>query len=64
MHNNIFEATPKTDMVSRTFHLHHDQLKPLQKIAKDLGISQSEIVRRSISLFLLEYEKRADSQKS
>jgi metal-responsive CopG/Arc/MetJ family transcriptional regulator len=59
MKQNIFSAAPKTDMVSRTFHLHQEQLKPLQETAKELGVSQSEIVRRAISLFITEYQKRA-----
>jgi len=59
MKQNIFNAKPKNDMVSRTFHLDKEQLDPLLETSKDLGISQSEVVRRSISLFITEYKKRA-----
>ena len=59
MKQNIFNAKPKNDMVSRTFHLDKEQLNPLLETSKELGISQSEVVRRSISLFIAEYNKRA-----
>lgn len=64
MKHNIFSAAPPNEMRSRTFHLHQDQLSPLKETAKKLGVSQSEIVRRAVSLFMDEYKKRTGAGAS
>jgi hypothetical protein len=57
MMHNTFEAQPKREMISRTFHLDIQQLEPLKKVSRELGISQSEIIRRSVTLFIDEFKK-------
>ncbi len=59
MERNIFRASARKEMISRTFHLDSGQLESLQKVSKKLGISQSEMVRRSISYFTEEYAKQS-----
>jgi len=59
---NTFEAEQRREMISRTFHLDIKQLAPLKKVSAELGISQSEAIRRSIALFIEEYKKH--SQKT
>jgi len=58
MDKNIFAPVEKNVKISRTFHLYQNQLKPLQDVSKQLGISQSEMVRLSISYFIDEYKKQ------
>jgi len=57
MVNNTFEAQTKREMISRTFHLDSRQLEPLKKVSRELGISQSEMIRRSVALFIDEFKK-------
>lgn len=59
---NAFETEQRREMISRTFHLDIKQLVPLKKVSVELGISQSEAIRRSIALFIEEYKKH--SQKN
>jgi len=47
-----FEGGSRKERISRTFHLEVDQLEPLQKASKTMGVSQSEVVRRSINFFI------------
>jgi hypothetical protein len=51
---DAFEGTEKKQRISRTFHLEMGQIDPLMQASKVLGISQSEVVRRSIDYFLEE----------
>lgn len=64
MESNSFEAAKRREMVSRTFHLDVKQLEPLQKVSKQLEISQSELVRRSIEFFIDEFVKYNQKNKS
>ncbi|GMT43167.1 MAG: hypothetical protein IEMM0002_1578 [bacterium] len=59
MARNTFETEPRREMISRTFHIDMEQLEPLKKVSQELGISQSEAIRRSISLFIDEYKKHS-----
>ncbi len=59
MEQNIFRVSTKKEMISRTFHLNSGQLESLQNVSKKLGISQSEMVRRSITFFTEEYAKQS-----
>ena len=63
MAKNTFAAEPKREMISRTFHLDIGQLEPLKRISQKLGISQSEMIRRSIELFMEEFERRSHYAK-
>lgn len=56
---NAFETEQRREMISRTFHLDIKQLEPLKKVSVELGISQSEAIRRSIALFIEEYKKHS-----
>jgi hypothetical protein len=57
MENIIFEPVFKEEMLSRTFHLEVNQVTGLKGTSRQLGISQSEIVRRLVQDFLDEYKK-------
>ncbi|MFQ5432992.1 MAG: ribbon-helix-helix domain-containing protein [Nitrospinota bacterium] len=59
MSENTFEAQQKREMISRTFHLDSCQLEPLKKVSRELGISQSEMIRRSVTLFINEFKKHS-----
>ena len=63
MVRSTFEAHQKKEMISRTFHLDIDQLEPLKKVSRELGISQSEIIRRSVSLFIDEFKKHTQKNR-
>jgi len=52
MNRKAFEGAQKRERISRTFHLEMGQIGPLQKAAKDMGVSQSEVVRRSLNFFI------------
>lgn len=54
-----FQGLRKKDMVARTFHLEVEQLQPLRKISDQMGLSQSEVVRRSINFFIAGYQRSA-----
>lgn len=54
-----FQKLRKKDMMARTFHLETDQLQPLRKISEQMGISQSEVVRRAINFFIDGYHRAA-----
>lgn len=55
----LFHGLRKKEMIARTFHLESDQLQPLRKLSEQMGISQSEVVRRSISFFIDGYQRAA-----
>lgn len=55
----LFHGLRKKEMIARTFHLESDQLQPLRKLSEQMGISQSEVVRRSISFFMDGYQRAA-----
>ena len=57
MVHNTFETQTKREMISRTFHLDSRQLEPLKRVSRELGISQSEMIRRSVELFIEEFKK-------
>ncbi len=59
---NPFKPSSKKEMVSRTFHIDVEQLDAMQKVSKKLGISQSEMVRRSIYHFVDEFSKRSQKK--
>lgn len=54
---NKFEPSPKKDLIARTFHLETTLIKPMVQISKYLGISQSELVRRSIFSYINEFQE-------
>ena len=56
MTNTRFKPVLKTEMISRTFHLDINHIKHLKDISSKLGISQSELVRRSIAHFIDEFD--------
>ncbi len=58
----MFHGLQKKDMIARTFHLEADQLQPLRQISQQMGISQSEVVRRSINFFMEGYQRAARKQ--
>lgn len=58
----LFHGLRKKDMIARTFHLDAEQLPPLRKLSEQMGISQSEVVRRSISFFIDGYQRAARKQ--
>jgi len=41
-----------------TFHLSEAELEMLDRVAKSLGTSRSEIIRSAIRLFIMEYRQR------
>jgi hypothetical protein len=55
---DAFQGLQKKEMTSRTFHLGKEQIGPLKFTANVMGISQSEVVRRSINLFIEELRRR------
>ncbi len=59
MSNKQFEKATKKDRISRTFHLETEQIVPLQQASKVMGVSQSEVVRRSINFFIDRLNKHA-----
>ncbi|MBI5178270.1 MAG: hypothetical protein HZA04_03320 [Nitrospinae bacterium] len=62
-----FEGGSRKERISRTFHLEMDQLEPLQQASQAMGVSQSEVVRRSINYFiqrLARYQQRQLKKKS
>ncbi len=61
--SDVFRISRKKEMVARTFHLENEQLEPLQQVAGQMGISQSEMVRRSINLFIERYRRIATRQE-
>ena len=63
MEQNAFEAQQKKEMISRTFHLDSRQLEPLKNVSRELGISQSEMVRRSVTLFIDEFKKHTKKNR-
>ena len=63
MEHNTFEARQKREMISRTFHLDSRQIEPLKKVSRELGISQSEIIRRSVTLFIDEFKKHSKKNR-
>ena len=63
MEHNTFEAQQKREMISRTFHLDIRQLEPLKKVSRELGISQSEMIRRSVTLFIDEFIKHTKKRR-
>ncbi len=52
-----FVGSRKKEMMARTFHLEMDQLQPLRDISEQMGVSQSEVVRRSINFFIEGYQR-------
>ncbi|MBI5637868.1 MAG: hypothetical protein HZA03_07860 [Nitrospinae bacterium] len=58
----MFQGLRKKEMVARTFHLESEQLHPLRKVSEQLGLSQSEVVRRSINFFIDGYQRAARKQ--
>ena len=63
MGHNTFEAQQKREMISRTFHLDSSQLEPLKQVSRELGISQSETIRRSVTLFIEEFKKHTKKSR-
>ncbi|MFQ5432993.1 MAG: ribbon-helix-helix domain-containing protein [Nitrospinota bacterium] len=63
MERNTFKAQQKREMISRTFHLDSRQLEPLKKVSRELGISQSEMIRRSVALFIDEFKKHSKKNR-
>jgi hypothetical protein len=65
MVEDAFQEPEKRVMVSRTFHIEKKQINPMKSSASALGISQSELVRRSINLFISGYRdsRRKNSKK-
>jgi hypothetical protein len=54
---NKFEPSPKKDLIARTFHLETALIKPMRQVSEYLGISQSELVRRSIFFYIKEFQE-------
>jgi len=57
MNSNFFISSKKKAMLLRTYLLGTSQVTVLKDISRQLGISQSEVVRRSIDYFRYDYEK-------
>ncbi len=57
-----FAGPRKKEMMARTFHLETDQLQPLRKVSELMGVSQSEVVRRSINFFIEGYHRATRKQ--